>query len=433
MAGEWLRYTQARSPVRFFPRMANSTPNRNTRIVIWTVAVLLVALVFYLAHLATRTVLQVRVFTAARGSIRSTLATNGKVQPVTNYEAHAPFPGLVQAVYVHEGDTVPEGKLLVAMNDADARTRLEQARAALAGALANKQAVANGGAPEERYTFTGQVDQARTELNAATEALATLEKLQASGAASPSEVAQAENRVNGDRANLQVLQQRQTARSHSPDLEHAQAEVAEARAALSGAQDAISKSAVRAPIAGTVYSLAATPSQYVQQGDRLLQMADLNHMKVLTYFDEADLGKIGVGQPVTITWVAKPGVTWHGHITRMASTVVTYTTRNVGEVTCSINDPHDGLLPDTNVDVTVTTNSVGDALFVPREALHTEQGLTYVYKVVHGSLKRSEVTVGTLNLTQVQVLSGVKPGDVVALGATGGQPLTDGVAVQVLR
>jgi HlyD family secretion protein len=83
--------------------------------------------------------------------------------------------------------------------------------------------------------------------------------------------------------------------------------------------------------------------------------------------------------------------------------------------------------------VTVTTSSVADALFVPREALHTEQGLDYVYKIVGGTLKRSHVGVGSLNLTQVQILSGVKRGDVVALGAISGQPLSAGTAVKVLE
>ncbi len=412
--------------------MANARPGRNTRILIWTVAVFLVALVFYLAHIATRTVLRVRTYTVERGAIRSSIATNGKVQPIVNYEAHAPFPGLIRAVYVHEGDTVPAGKLLLTMDDADAETRLAQARASLDGAIANRKALEAGGTPEERYTFGGQVDQARAEQRAAAQSLTTLRKLAAQGAASPSEVAQAETRLSGDRASLQVLEQRQNAR-RAPDLAQAQAEVTEAQAAVAGAAAAIEKSNVRAPFAGTVYSLSATPTEYAQQGDRLLQMADLNSMQVLAYFDEPDIGKVRIGQPVTITWVAEPNQTWHGRIIRLPSTVVTYTTRNVGELLCSIDDPHDGLLPDTNVDVTVTTNSVNDALFVPREALHTEQGLTYVYKVAHGSLRRSEVQVGSLNLTQVQILSGVSPGDAVALGALGGGPLVNGAAVREAR
>ena len=411
--------------------MSNGRTNGNTRIIVWTVAVLMVALVFYLARLATRTVLEIRAVTVTRGSIKSSVATNGKVEPVSNFEAHAPFPGLVRAIYVHEGDRVPAGKLLLRMDDADAQSRLLQARASLASAEANQKALLAGGVPEERYTFNGQVTQAKIEEQAAEQALGNLRQLASRGAASQSEVLQAQSRLDSDKANLQVLEQRQAARGSSPNLAQGAAEVAEAQAAVKASEEVIAQSQVRAPFAGTVYSISATQTEYAQQGERLLQMADLNHMQVLAYFDEPDIGKLNLGQPVTITWVAKPNEIWHGAITRLPSTVVTYTTRSVGELLCSINGDHDGLLPDTNVNLLVTTRDVTDTLFVPREALHTEQGLNYVYKVMHGALKRSAVTVGNLNLTQVQILSGVAVGDVVALGALGGQPLVDGMTVRV--
>ncbi len=413
-------------------RPSNQRSGNGARIAVWTVAVLIVVLVFYLAHIATRTVLHVRAYTVSRGSIRSSISTNGKIEPIANYEAHAPFPGLVRELYVHEGDQVPAGKLLLAMDDADAISREAQARASLASAQANEKALLAGGVPEDRYSFNGQLAQARSEQQAAMQALSTLQQLAQKGAASASEVQQAQSRLSSDQENLRVLQQRQSARSNSPNLAQAHAEVVEAQAALAAAEDAIAKSQVRAPFAGTVYSVAAAQTEYMQQGDRMLQLADLNHLQVLAYFDEPDIGKLQVGQPVTITWVAKPNETWHGHITRLPSTIVGYTTRNVGELICSIDGNHDGLLPDTNVNLTVTTRDLPDVLLVPREALHTEQGLTFVYRVLHGSLKRTAVTVGDFNLTQEQILTGLKPGDVVALGALGGQPLTNGTAVDVL-
>ncbi len=411
--------------------MAQRRSRGSTRTWIWTVAVLVVVLVGWLAHLALRTVLQVRAYTVEPGSILSSVSTNGKVQPAANWEAHAPFPGLVRAVDIREGDAVPAGKLLVTMDDADAQTRLEQARASLAGAEANQRALIAGGQPEERVAFSGQLDQARAEAASAAQSLATLQRLASQGAASPSEVAQAQNRVNGDQANLQNLEQRRGARQ-TPNLVQAQADVAQARAAVAAAEAALARASVRAPFAGTVYSLSVSPTVYVQQGDRLLQMADLTRMEVLAYFDEPDIGKLSVGQPVLIKWTARPNDLWHGHITRLPSTVVAYTTRNVGEVYCSIDDMHSTLLPDTNVDVTVTTNNVSNALFVPREALHIEQGMDYVYKVAGGKLRRTQVQVGSLNLTQVQVRSGLAAGDVVALSTLGGQPLTNGAPAAVL-
>jgi HlyD family secretion protein len=413
-------------------RMANQSSSRSYRVIVWTAAALVVVLVFYLAHLATRTVLPVRAYTVVVGPISSTVSTNGKIQPVSNFEAHAPFPGLINGLFVHEGDFVPQGKLLLTMDDDDARTHLAQALAQLAGARANQKALAQGGTPEERYSFAGQLDQARSEVTAAQASLTTLQALQQKGAAAPSEVSQANGRLTTDKSNLQVLEQRQGARMHSTGMAQAEAQVAEAQAGVTAAEDSIRKSNVRAPFAGTVYSLSASRTEFVQQGDRLLQMADLDHLQVMAYFDEPDIGKLRLGQPVTITWVAQPDKVWHGAIVRLPSTIITYTTRNVGEVLCSLDATHAGLLPDTNVDVTVTTRSVDNTLFVPREALHTEQGLTYVYKIVNSSLKRIPVSVGgTLNLTQIQLDSGIKPGDVVALGTPTGQPLINGTSVRI--
>jgi HlyD family secretion protein len=113
--------------------------------------------------------------------------------------------------------------------------------------------------------------------------------------------------------------------------------------------------------------------------------------------------------------------------------VVTYTTRNVGEVLVSIDSPEDGLLPDTNVTVTVTISSEPNALSMPREALHEQNGKYFVYKVVHNELKRVPVTIGSPNLTQVSILSGVEDGDMVATGTTNGQPLQEGVPIKEER
>jgi HlyD family secretion protein len=411
--------------------MATVRKQRNNRIWVWVVSVILVGAIFLAARALTRSTLPVRVFVVDRGSIKSTLSTNGKIQPTFNYEAHAPFPGLIKQLYVHTGDKVPEGKLLLTMDDADAKARLQTAVAALDGAKANAAALSHGGTQEERLSLGGDLDHAQTELAEARQSLATLQKLEAQGAASPSEVEAARTRVNGDQQSLALLEQRKTHRYDSGDLTHAQATVAEAQAAVDAAREAVENANVRAPIGGTVYSLNTSRTEYVQQGDRLLQIADLNKMEVVAYFDEPDLGRLTAGQPVTITWTAKPDKAWHGHISRLPSTVVSYTTRNVGETYCTIDDANGELLPNNNVNVTVTTANIADALYVPREALHTEEGLSYVYRVVHGKLRRTKVEVGKLNLTQIQITSGLAKGDVVALGTTTAQPLVNGTPVEI--
>ena len=60
-------------------------------------------------------------------------------------------------------------------------------------------------------------------------------------------------------------------------------------------------------------------------------------MHVVAYFDEPDIGQLAVGEAVSIAWNARPGQVWHGHVTRIPTTVVQYTTRTVGETLIEID------------------------------------------------------------------------------------------------
>ena len=118
----------------------------------------------------------------------------------------------------------------------------------------------------------------------------------------------------------------------------------------------------------------------------------------------------------------------------MPSNITIYNqTRNVGDVLVTIDDADETLLPNTNVRVTVTTSNKDNALNIPHDALHSEEGRSYVYVLRNGELRRTTVVHGEVNVSQVEILSGLKEGDVVALGTTNGQPLGDrmpAVAVQ---
>ena len=243
-------------------------------------------------------------------------------------------------------------------------------------------------------------------------------------------MAAAQERLDTDNASLAVLKQRKTQRYNADDLSRVKAAMADAEAGYAAAQQVVNKANVHAPFAGTVYLIPVSRTEYVEQGSLLLQMADLSKMQVRAYFDEPEIGTLHTGQPVTIQWDAEPNKEWHGHIARVPSTIITYTTRNVGEVLVTIDDAHNDLLPNTNVRVTALVANEPNALNVPREALHTENGQAYVYLVKGDTLHRTRIKISNnINLTQVEVLSGLKEGDVVALGSTNGEPIGDGVPI----
>ncbi|HEY1804635.1 MAG TPA: efflux RND transporter periplasmic adaptor subunit [Terracidiphilus sp.] len=400
---------------------------------LWAAAVVVLLAVFFTARYFLRERLPVRVASVEHAQLVNTVSTNGRVEPVANYPYYAPISTTVKAVYAQEGDTVPAGKLLVTLDDVSARAQVASAQSAVSSAQSGLDAIKNNGTQAERQASAAEVAQDRLNRDQAQHDLDALNKLVATGAAAPGEIISARARLDSAQASLQAAEQSAHQRYSSGDLARAQSALADAEAALAAAQHVESQTEFRAPIKGTIYNMDAKPSEFLPAGNLLLEIADLDHERVRGYFDEPDLGRLAVGESVVIRWDAKPGVEWHGHVTRLPSDVVTYTTRNVGEALIEFDGSPEGLLPDTNVTLTVTTSSTPDTLSMPREALHEQNGKYFVYKVKDGELVRVTITIGTPNLTQVPILSGLADGDVVAIGTTNGQPLQEGVPIKEER
>jgi HlyD family secretion protein len=407
---------------------ARSQTNRRW---LWVGAAILLLAVFFTARYFLRERLPVRVASVEHAMLVNTVSTDGRVEPVDNHQFYSPIATTVKAVYAQEGDTVPADKLLVTLDDSAARAQVASAESAVTSAQANLDAVTHNGTQAERQASAAEIQQDRLTLDQAQHDLDALTKLVATGAAAPGEIIAARTRLDSAQSSLNAAEQSAHSRFSPADDARAEAAFSDAKVALAAAQHIEAQTVIRAPIAGTIYSMDATPSEFIPAGNLLLQIADLRHERVRAYFDEPDLGRLAVGQAVVIHWLAKPGVEWHGHISRLPSNVVTYTTRNVGEALIDFDGSSDGLLPDTNVTLTVTTSSEPDTLSMPREALHEQNGKYFVFKVANGELARVPVVIGSPNLTQVPIVSGLEEGDQVAIGTTNGQPLQEGVPVKV--
>ena len=386
---------------------------------------------FFATRYMLRERLEVRVAPVGHDVLKNTTSTNGRVEPETNFQFYSPIATTVKAVYVQPGDKVKAGQLLMVLDDLDARAHEASAESGVKAAQASLYAVTHNGTQEQRQMSAGDIARAQLERDQAQHDLDALTKLNATGAASASEVSAARERVQTAEASLNASQQSASNRYSPEELARAQAAVADAEAGLAAARKVVAQTVIRATVSGTVYSVGVTPTEFAEQGKLLLQLADLSHERVRAYFDEPDIGLLATGQKIVIKWDAKPGREWHGHIVLAPITVITYGTRNVGEVLVAIDDSDGDLLPDTNVNVTVTTSSEPDALSIPREALLSQNGQPYVFKVVDNKLVRTPVVTGIVNLTRVAIVSGLEDGDEVATGTTSGQPLQDGVQIKV--
>jgi HlyD family secretion protein len=408
----------------------NSNPPYRRRW-IWLTALLVLLLILY--SYLHQTPLKVRATTVIRGPIRSVVSTNGKIEPIQNFEAHAPIATTVKRLYVKEGDHVHKGQLLLQLDDADIRSQAARAQAQVKAAQANQAALKTGGTQEEVLTTGAQLIKARSDRDVAQRNLDALRRLQQQGAASPGEVRQAEDKLQSAQADVNLLEQKQKERYSPPEVARTEAQGAEAEAAYEEAEDALKKSNVRAPFDGIVYALPVKAGAFVQNGELLLQEADLSRVLVRAFVDEPDVGRLQIGQKVEITWDAVPGRVWTGTVNTVPSTVKLHLSRNVGETTCLIDNHDLRLLPNVNVGVTIVIAEHQDVLTLQRDAVRLDDSKPYVYRIEGDRVKRQDIQYSLQNLTRVEITTGLSKGDPVALPAEESKPLFDGALIRIVH
>jgi HlyD family secretion protein len=406
---------------------------RDRKRLLIVVVLIVVAVLLFTGINRRRSGTPVRAEKVVRQEIASVISTNGKIEPINSFEAHAPAPATVKKVLVAEGDRVKAGQLLVLLDDADARAQAARALAQLRSAEAGLHAIKSGGTQEEVLTIKSDITKAQTERDDAQRNLRAVQKLRQNGAASPAEVDAAENRVKKAEADLQLLQAKLSGRYSSPEVAKVEASAAEARAAYAAAEDLLQHSNVTAPFAGTVYQMPVKRGSYVNGGDLLVQVANLEKVRVRAFVDEPEIGRLAMGQQVEVKWDAIPGRTWDGTLTRVPTSVTMVGTRTVGEITSEIDNADRKLLPNVNVNVSIIAARHDGALTVSREAVHDVDGKRYLYKIVDDKIQAQEVQTGLSSLTRVEVMKGIPEGAVIALGAINAQPLRNGMDVKVVE
>src|SRR6202158_5702458 len=398
----------------------------------WVTALAILTAVIVLAAFVSRRDEGVpgRTAVVEQGTIGSLVSTNRKIEPVSNFEAHAPISTSVRRVFVKEGDTVKKGQLLVVLDDADARAQAARAQTQLRAAKAELGATERGGNQEEVLDLEAQLVKAGADRDSAQRNLGALRKLEQQGAASAGGGGEAENALARADAQLTFLRKKQTKRYSNAELARVAAQQAEAQAAYDAAQDVLAKSNVRAPFEGIVYSLPAKQGGFIAAGDLLLQVADLRKVMVRAFVDEPDVARLAPGNPIEIAWDAVPGRVWRAAVTAIPSTVKLRGSRNVGETTSIVDNKDLKLLPNINVGVTIIAAEHDNVLVVPREAVRMDDAKPYVLLVAGHELKRRNVETSLSNLTQVEITHGLSAKDVIAINASNGKPIGDRTQVK---
>jgi HlyD family secretion protein len=337
---------------------------------------------------------EVRFMQVKRQTVVSTVPTNGKVEPYQWQAVHAETAGLAVRVDIQNGKRVAQGAVLAEIGDPEIRAGIDSAEARVSEAQASLQMLQGGGKPAERSDIESSLSRARFNLQTAQREHDAIGRLVAKQAATPMEERAAADKVRQAQLEIDGLEKRRAALVSKPDIEGAQARVKDAEVALRLAKERSASTLVRAPIGGEVYDLAVRPGAYLNAGDLVANVGTLDRLRVRVYVDEPLLGRVKLGQPVTIRWEALPGKMWNGVVDRMPTSMQTLGSRQVGEVVCAIENPGHDLIPGNNVDAEIRTAVADNGLTIPKETLrHDAQG-DYVFLLRGAVVERRNVKTG---------------------------------------
>lgn len=411
---------------------------------------------------------EIETATATEQNLAVTVTASGKVEAGVSADVFPPAAGTIDTIYASDGETVTAGDRIALLDSEPLELQVAQARAALSAAKAQ---LANAGA-----TGGGAADikAARTQVSAAERSVTAAKSGQAAAqtgydnasaaysqavAVLPSDsptlsalaLARDQAKAGLDQAKAGVTQARAgldqakagLARAKAGDpasqKRAAQQGVQQAAAALSLAEDALEKSTMTAPIDGIVIFNApgaalgggtkATEGSAVSPQAAPFTVVDLSALRFTAEVDEADIDRVKVDMKAMVSLDAFPGEEFSSVVTRInPAAQPTATGGTVFAVELDLGGVAKDILLGMKGDADVEVSSRGSALTVPVEALFSEGGTDFVYSVVAGKLKKTEITVGATTDTDVEVLSGLQAGDTVAL--SGSTQYVDGMPVR---
>lgn len=353
--------------------------------------------------------------TVKRETIESVVSTNGKLEPEDFAEARAEISGVVNQVSVERGQQVQQGAPLVILDSASEQAAVDTARAQLAEARAEESAARNGGKLSARTDYEERLKSAQLALANAQRRKESFDRLYAKQAATKEEKLAADAELANAQQQVNAIDANQKALVSPSDRTTTEAKLQDARAGLELAQHRLSLTTIRSPVAGTVYQFDLKKGTFLQVGDLVARIGNLDQMRVRVYVDEPDLGRVALNMPVTITWQARSGQVWHGHVTQTPTEVTALQSRQVGVVTCIIENPNHDLLPGTNIDANIISKVVQNVLSIPKQALQTTASGAGVWKLTGNTIQWQTVTAGVSNIADVEIKSGLTEGDRVVL------------------
>ncbi len=376
-------------------------------------------------------VVTVQVAPAKKTTIERAVQAEAVLYPIHEAAITPKITAPVRKFLVQRGQKVRQGQLLAVLENADVAASMVENKGAYEQAQATYESAVNAGLPEEWNKAELDAKAAKEALDAAQKMYVSRQNLYKQGALPRKDLdqagvayVQARNQYDVARKHLQALQ----AGGKKLQVEAAQGQLQSAKGKYQASQAQLKYTEVRSPIDGVVTDRPLYQGETAAAGTPLITVMDISQVVARTHIPQTQASLLKVGDQARIT---APGddTAYPGTVTIVSPALDPNST--TVEVWVQASNPGQKLRPGSNVQVEMVAGKVPDAIVVPASALlKNEEGKTTVMIVgADGRAHQQAVTVGVQRGDEVQIASGLKPGDNVI--TQGGFGLPDNSRVQV--
>lgn len=334
--------------------------------------------------------------------IERALQVTGSLLPMDQTPVAVKVPGRLERMGVDLGSYVKEGAILAQVEGADYELRVKQAEAALAQARARVGLSLEGDNDQVRVEDSPAVKEARAVLDEARANRERIAALSGQGILSASELESAN-------ATFKVATSR-----HDEALEEARIRVAQLqqrRAELEIARKELADTFLRAPFDGAVQERRANIGEYLAVGAPVVVIVRVDPLRLRVEVPERESVRVRAGQVVRVSVDGDTNV-YSGEVRRLSPAIVQGSRTLVVEA----DVPTRGQLrPGAFARAQIVTLPEARALTVPSEALISFAGIEKVFVMEDGQSVEKRVSTGDRGAGWVEVISGVRQGDLVVL------------------
>jgi HlyD family secretion protein len=437
-------------------------------VVLLGLLVLIAGGVFASIKISQRGVVVVQTGKAYREDLTSIVTASGEIKPKNYINIGANQQGPIAELYVKEGDRVKKGQLLARIQAEDASAMVRAQQAALKSSMDDSTASEAAVKAQDDLVDALEYDLNKDKADLA-QKLADYQRAQQlfqekllAQQDFDSKKAAYDGAAAAVRGAESRLSQAKSQRAQSAaQLSGAQVKITQQEALMDQQKVVFDKYKAYAPLDGMVTNLPVRVGETVVPGiesstaSTIMTIADMSEITAEVRVDETDIVSVALGQPADVTIDAIPNQTFRGHVTEIGDTALVRSTGVAAsqsqtstqeakdfKVVVALDAPEDRIRPGLSCTAKITTATRKDVLSIPLQALTirqegdlqerkpgqpvpTDQAALKAMKqeiqgvfVVRGEKAAfMPVKTGITGSTDIEVLSGLKPGDQIVTGS----------------